>query len=54
MVFTNTDIHIHSGDKIAQLLVQKLPEIDLVETTELSDSERGINGFGSTDNKEGK
>lgn len=45
-------IEINSGAKIAQILVQKLPEIELVETQELSDSERGLNGFGSTDNKE--
>ena len=48
------EIVIKRGDKIAQILVQKLPEIELVETTKLSDSERGLNGFGSTDNKEGK
>ena len=44
----NTDIEINRGSKIAQLLIQKLPEIELVEVNELSDSERGINGFGST------
>jgi len=45
----NTDIEINRGSKIAQLLIQKLPEIELVEVNELSDSERGVNGFGSTD-----
>lgn len=49
-----TIVKINKGDKIAQLVVHKLPEIELVETQELSDSERGLNGFGSTDNKEGK
>ena len=52
--YIDTDIIVKRGDKIAQLLVQKLPEIELVEVNELSDSERGLNGFGSTDNKEGK
>ena len=47
-------IKIKRGDKIAQILVQKLPEIELVEVNELSDSERGLNGFGSTDKKDGK
>ena len=47
----NTDIEINRGSKIAQLLIQKLPEIELVEVNELSDSERGINGFGSTGTK---
>lgn len=50
----NSEVKIKRGDKIAQLLVQKLPEIELVEVNELSDSERGLNGFGSTDKKEGK
>lgn len=45
------EIVIKRGDKIAQILVQKLPEIELVEVNELSDSERGINGFGSTGTK---
>lgn len=49
-----TTIKINKGDKIAQLVIHKLPEIELVETQELNDSERGLNGFGSTDNKEGK
>lgn len=49
-----TVVKINKGDKICQLVIHKLPEIELVETQELSDSERGLNGFGSTDNKEGK
>ncbi len=42
---------IEKGDKIAQLLIQKVehPTINIVE--ELSDSERGDNGFGSTGKK---
>lgn len=44
-----TTIKINKGDKIAQLVIHKLPEIELVETQELNDSERGLNGFGSTD-----
>lgn len=47
----NSEITIKRGDKIAQILVQKLPEIELVEVNQLSDSERGINGFGSTGTK---
>lgn len=44
-----TDITIKKGDKIAQLVFHKLPDIDLVETTdELSDSDRGVKGFGSS------
>lgn len=36
------------GDRIAQLIVMKLPEVELVESEELSESERGIGGYGST------
>lgn len=49
MNHVNTDIVILRGDKIGQLVIQKLPEITLTETTSLSDSTRGSNGFGSTD-----
>lgn len=36
------------GDKVAQLLVQKVEFPDLEEVTELADSTRGEGGFGST------
>ena len=39
---------IQRGDRIAQMVICKLPEIDLVETTELSQPDRNTNGFGST------
>ena len=41
-------IIIKQGQKIAQLVILPIPEITLQEVTELSDSDRGINGFGST------
>lgn len=44
-----SDIVINKGDKIAQLVIQKLPDIELVEANDLTDSDRGANGFGSTD-----
>lgn len=37
-----------AGDRIAQLVVMKLPEVELVEVDELSDTSRGSGGFGST------
>ncbi|MEK7144060.1 MAG: dUTP diphosphatase, partial [Patescibacteria group bacterium] len=42
------DFEIKKGQKIAQMLVQKVerPEIELVD--ELNATERGGNGFGST------
>jgi dUTP pyrophosphatase len=36
------------GHKVAQVLIQKREHCDIVEVKELSDSERGSNGFGST------
>ena len=40
------------GEKIAQLIILPRPEIEIVETEELAESERGDNGFGSSDKKE--
>ena len=42
------DFHIGSGDKIAQLLIQKIETAEIEEVAELSDSKRGEGGFGST------
>ena len=39
------------GDKVAQLLVIPYPKVHLEEVQELSDSNRGDGGFGSTDKK---
>lgn len=45
----NEDFTISQGDRIAQMVIQKLPEIEVVEVEELSvASERGNAGFGST------
>ena len=40
--------HIESGDRIAQLILEKIstPEVEIVES--LEDTERGEGGFGST------
>ena len=46
----DTTIRIKEGDKIGQLVIQKLPEVYLTEADELNDSQRGANGFGSTGN----
>lgn len=42
------------GDKIAQLIIMPYPEIDFVEVKELSESERGEGGYGSTDSIKNK
>jgi dUTP pyrophosphatase len=36
------------GDKVAQMLIQKIELCELVQVGELSDSSRGKGGFGST------
>lgn len=45
---TNKVVHIKKGQKITQLIIQpcSLPELEEVE--ELSETDRGSNGFGST------
>ena len=41
-------LFVPKGSKIAQLVILPIPEITLQEVEEISDSERGVNGFGST------
>lgn len=45
------DFIYKKGDKIGQLVIMPIPEITLVETDELTETDRGENGFGSTDSK---
>ncbi len=48
-VFGSKTEHVVShGDRIAQLVVAPLAETTVVEVEELSDSERGTGGHGST------
>ncbi len=35
------------GDSVCQILIQKVEHVEIAETLELSDSERGDKGFGS-------
>lgn len=37
------------GDKFSQLIIMPYPAIEFVEAEELSESDRGEGGFGSTD-----
>lgn len=39
---------VNHGDKIGQLVVQKIPEVDFIEVAELSETDRGVKGFGSS------
>ena len=41
-------VYIYSGDKIAQLVVAQVPQVEFEEVDELPQSERGQKGFGSS------
>lgn len=41
-------IHIERGERIAQLVIQKVPVVSLVEVEELDETDRGAGGFGSS------
>ncbi len=44
-----TDVlRINPGDRIAQAMILPIPAVELVEADDLSDTERGAGGFGST------
>jgi dUTP pyrophosphatase len=42
------DYTFEKGHKVAQMLIQKKERVDFEEVKELSDTKRGIGGFGST------
>lgn len=42
------DYTFEAGDKVAQMLIQKVESPEVVEATELEETARGIGGFGST------
>ena len=44
----NNPIHIERGERIAQLVIQKVPVVELVEVDELDETDRGAGGFGSS------
>ncbi|MFQ6068974.1 MAG: dUTP diphosphatase [Candidatus Aminicenantales bacterium] len=44
----NSPFIIEKGMRIAQILIQKVEEVTVVETQSLDDTSRGENGFGST------
>ena len=42
------DFVFEKGQKVAQMLIQKVEQVDLIESENLSDTSRGDGGFGST------
>lgn len=43
--------HIEKGERIAQLIIQKFEPIEFTEVEDLSETDRGEGGFGSTGSK---
>ena len=41
-------VTIEAGDRIAQLVIQRIPEVQLLEVEELDHTDRGAGGFGSS------
>lgn len=44
----NEAIHISKGERIAQLVIQRVPVVSLMEVDELDETDRGTGGFGSS------
>lgn len=45
---SDADFTINAGDRIAQLVLERIVTPDVVEVAELEGTERGAGGFGST------
>ncbi len=52
VIAINTDkyetIHIAKGDRVAQLVIQEVPIVNLITVDELDQTDRGEGGFGSS------
>ncbi len=48
---SDTAYTVEKGDKIAQIVMLKVEHPEIIEVDELSESERGTGGFGSTGKK---
>jgi dUTP pyrophosphatase len=44
----DVQLHIEKGERIAQLVIQQVPKVTLVEVDELDETDRGQGGFGSS------
>ena len=42
------ELHVKLGDRIAQAVILPVPEVEFIETEELTDTDRGSGGFGHT------
>ena len=46
--FGTEDFHVEIGDRIAQLILEQISMVPAVKVDELTETERGVGGFGST------
>ena len=46
--FSNDAFRVERGDRIAQLIVERISTPQVIEVETLDDTERGAGGFGST------
>ena len=46
--FGEAEFQVRKGDKIAQLVIAPVTQPEVVETTEMDETDRGAGGFGST------
>ena len=49
--FGETPFEIHRGDRISQMVITALPNVELVPVESLNETSRGTGGFGSTGRK---
>lgn len=45
---SDIDFNVNAGDRIAQLICEKILKTRIVEMSEVEESDRGVNGFGSS------
>jgi dUTP pyrophosphatase len=45
---TGEPLHLRAGDRVGQLVLHEVIDVDWQETDDLPDSDRGAQGFGST------
>lgn len=48
---SSESIHIERGERIAQLVIQQVPTVRLIEVDKLDETDRGAGGFGSSGSK---
>jgi dUTP pyrophosphatase len=46
--YGDTDFQVKKGDRIAQIVAERIADIEMKEVKELSETKRGTSGFGST------